>query len=92
MTDTKYKWCEPNIIIKNIKTGIDQVLRSSYLQKVHEMDGCLRWVCQCRHDQGAHNHRGVCCRCSCKKFEYLNNNNCDLECSIQRKIYESSLV
>lgn len=88
MSKNNFEWCEPPTQIKDVKTGIDAILRVSYTVKVSGKDGCLRWVCQCRHDKGSHRDGVKCMRCVCKEFEYLNNNNCNIECSIQRKIYE----
>lgn len=76
-----YKWCEPSTQINDIRIGLDQIIVASYVQTLTaDAEGCLRWVCHCKHDRGSHDYSGECNRCVCEKFTYLNNNNCDLEC------------
>ena len=55
-------------------------------------EGCCNWVCACQHRNGIHkklpNSKCAYFRCKCRKFKFMSNDNCLIECQFQYKIYE----
>ena len=85
---TKYNWC-----------WYDNI-------SIAKFNVCQNWTCLCGHPRSAHfnmttptyedtycgvGRYGNQCRCRCKKFTYLNNNNCAIECMFLRKIFENEI-
>ena len=64
-------------------------------------EGCCNWTCQCGHESLVHflstKENGSCDDdtptkpCGCKHFIFKSNDNCDIACQIQRKVYENEI-
>lgn len=50
---------------------------------------CGNWMCRCLHKKETH-ALGICLveKCECKKFIFLHNDLCSLECIFYKKIVD----
>ena len=51
--------------------------------------GCMRWVCFCGHAYEDHYIMVIgCSLCECKQMKYKHNDNCEMFCMFNRKLFE----